>query len=68
MSAKDQYTSSHHESPDQDKHRDAEGHLLRPANLAALTEDEYIKLGRRATRKMDIIILPILTIMVIWND
>lgn len=64
MSLKRHSIVSHDEAVDQDKHRDAEGHLVRPANLALLTDDEYTKLGRKATRKMDLIIMPILTIMV----
>ena len=58
---------SHHEEVDQEKHRDSEGHLIRPANLAILTEDEYNKLGKKATWKMDIVIMPIITIMYIMN-
>jgi len=58
---------THNESVDQEKHRDQSGHLVAPANLAALSEDEYQKLGKRATWKMDIIIMPIMTIMYILN-
>ncbi|KAI0803761.1 nicotinamide mononucleotide permease [Xylaria sp. FL0064] len=38
-----------------------------PANLAALSEDEYRKLGKRATLKMDFVIMPSLVIMFILN-
>ncbi|GAP88183.1 putative nicotinamide mononucleotide permease [Rosellinia necatrix] len=41
--------------------------LLMPANLAALSEDEYKKLGKRATLKMDFVIMPSLVIMYILN-
>lgn len=58
---------SQNENIDQEKHRDQTGHLVTPPNLAALTEDEYNKLGKRATWKMDIIIMPIMTIMYILN-
>lgn len=58
---------SHRESIDQEKHRDNEGHLIRPTNLAALSEDEYIKLGKQATWKMDIVIMPIITVMYVLN-
>lgn len=58
---------SHHESVDQKEHRDLDGQLIRPANLAALSDDEYNKLGRRATLKMDLIIMPVITIMYILN-
>ncbi|KAI1421909.1 nicotinamide mononucleotide permease [Xylaria sp. FL1777] len=44
-----------------------EAALLMPANLAALSEDEYKKLGKRATLKMDLVIMPILVIMYILN-
>lgn len=38
-----------------------------PASLAALSQDEYNRLSRKATWKMDIIIMPVLTIMYILN-
>ncbi|KAI0854661.1 nicotinamide mononucleotide permease [Xylaria cubensis] len=41
--------------------------LLMPANLAALSEDEYKKLGKRATLRMDCVIMPVLVIMFILN-
>lgn len=53
---------SHHEGVDQEKHRDADGSLVRPAALAVLSEDEYNKLGKRATFKTDMVIMPIMTI------
>ena len=58
---------SHHESVDQKENRDLDGHLVLPANLAALSDDEYKKLGKRATLKMDLIIMPVITIMYILN-
>lgn len=41
--------------------------LAMPANLAALDEAEYQALGRKATLKMDLTIMPILVIMYILN-
>lgn len=38
-----------------------------PESLAALDEEEYVKLGKRAVLKMDLIIMPTLTIMYILN-
>lgn len=38
-----------------------------PESLAALDEEEYARLGRRAVLKMDLIIMPTLTIMYIMN-
>ncbi|KAH9885694.1 nicotinamide mononucleotide permease [Xylariomycetidae sp. FL2044] len=43
------------------------GGLTMPASLAALDEAEYNRIGRRATLKMDLIIMPIMTIMYILN-
>lgn len=42
-------------------------HLVMPESLAALDEEEYVKLGKRAVLKMDLIIMPTLTIMYILN-
>lgn len=58
---------SHRESVNQDKNRDADGQLIRPANLAVLSEEDYLKLGKRATFKMDLVIMPCVTIMYILN-
>ena len=58
---------SHRESVDQEKHRDASGQLVRPPSLAILTDDEYNQLGKKATWKMDLIIMPVITIMYILN-
>ena len=44
-----------------------DGQLVMPVNLAALSDDEYKKLGRKATLKMDLVIMPILVIMYILN-
>lgn len=44
-----------------------EQHLVMPASLAALDGEEYARLGRRAVLKMDLIIMPTLTIMYILN-
>ncbi|KAI0451646.1 nicotinamide mononucleotide permease [Xylaria acuta] len=41
--------------------------LLMQANLAALSEDEYKKLGKRATLKMDCVIMPVLVIMFVLS-
>ncbi len=38
-----------------------------PASLAALSQDEYSRISRKATLKMDIVIMPIMTIMYIFN-
>ncbi|KAI5861990.1 major facilitator superfamily domain-containing protein [Durotheca rogersii] len=38
-----------------------------PPNLAALSKADYDKLGRRATLKMDLIIMPIVVIMYVMN-
>ena len=38
-----------------------------PPSLAGLSENEYNKLGKKATLKMDLIIMPILVIMYILN-
>ncbi|KAI6262016.1 hypothetical protein MCOR27_008125 [Pyricularia oryzae] len=43
------------------------GGLTMPAKLAALSEDEYRRLGRKATLKMDLIIMPIMVVMYILN-
>lgn len=56
--------ASEHEVVDQEKNRDASGRLKRPANLAALSDEEYEKMGKRATWKMDRVIMPIMTTMV----
>lgn len=53
-----------HETVDQEKNRDDSGRLMRPARLAALSEEEYETMGKKATWKMDIVIMPIMTIMV----
>jgi hypothetical protein len=41
--------------------------LVMPARLAALSSDEYQKLGKRSTLKMDLVIMPILVVMYILN-
>lgn len=43
------------------------GPIIRPASLAALSEQEYDKLGKSATFKMDLVIMPCLVIMYIMN-
>lgn len=43
------------------------GRVIRPASLAVLSEEEYVKLGRSATFKMDLVIMPCLVIMYIMN-
>jgi hypothetical protein len=43
------------------------GGLTMPASLAALDTAEYNKLGRRATLKMDFVIMPILVVMYVLN-
>ena len=49
------------------EHRDAYGRLVMPAELSALSEAEYNALGKRATWKMDIVIMPCVVIMYILN-
>lgn len=39
------------------------GNLIMPASLAALGKEEYEKVGKRATLKMDMVIMPIMVIM-----
>ncbi|KAH7347527.1 major facilitator superfamily domain-containing protein [Plectosphaerella cucumerina] len=41
--------------------------MVMPAGLAALSAEDYEKLGKRATYKMDLIIMPILVVMYILN-
>lgn len=41
--------------------------IVMPQSLSALTPDEYNKLGRVATLKMDLAIMPIMVIMYILN-
>ncbi|OJJ06222.1 hypothetical protein ASPVEDRAFT_199973 [Aspergillus versicolor CBS 583.65] len=43
------------------------GPPLKPASLAALPEDECARIGRRATLKLDVIIMPCMVIMYIFN-
>ena len=52
--------------PDVD-HRDEDGHLVMPPQLAALSDEDYANLGRRATLKMDFVIMPCMVIMYILN-
>ncbi|KAI0417806.1 nicotinamide mononucleotide permease [Xylaria grammica] len=47
--------------------RPVNAELAMPANLAALSEGEYKKLGKRATLKMDCVIMPVLVVMFILN-
>lgn len=49
-----------------DENEVAEG-ITMPGNLAILSDDEYHRLGRKATIKMDCIIMPTLVIMYILN-
>ncbi|POR32772.1 TNA1 is necessary for nicotinic acid import into the cell [Tolypocladium paradoxum] len=41
--------------------------LAMPGDLAGLSDEEYAKLGKKATLKMDLIIMPIMVIMYILN-
>lgn len=43
------------------------GDFVMPESLAGLSEDEFRTLGRKATLKMDMVILPILVTMYILN-
>lgn len=42
-------------------------HLNMPASLAALSTEEYDKMGKKATLKMDMVIMPIMVTMYILN-
>ncbi|KAL4884879.1 major facilitator superfamily domain-containing protein [Aspergillus karnatakaensis] len=44
-----------------------EGLPVKPASLAALSEEEYRKISRRATLKLDAFIMPCMVIMYIFN-
>ncbi|KAL1876145.1 hypothetical protein Plec18167_005408 [Paecilomyces lecythidis] len=57
---------THHEDIDK-SHRDVDGHLICPAELAGLSAEEYSRLSRTATLKMDLVIMPCLVIMYILN-
>lgn len=41
------------------------GNLIMPASLAALSQEEYERIGKKATLKMDLVIMPIMVIMYI---
>ncbi|KAJ0325742.1 hypothetical protein COL5a_007250 [Colletotrichum fioriniae] len=43
------------------------GNLIMPASLAALSQEEYERVGKKATLKMDLVIMPIMVIMYILN-
>ncbi|KAL8409870.1 hypothetical protein RB594_008092 [Gaeumannomyces avenae] len=43
------------------------GANVMPASLAALSQEEYDRLGKRATLKMDLVIMPIMVLMYILN-
>lgn len=43
------------------------GELVMPHSLAALSEAEYTRIGKKATLKMDMTIMPILVVMYILN-
>jgi len=43
-----------------------DGHLVLPASLQNLSEEEYKAVGRKAMRKLDIWIMPILVIMYMY--
>ncbi|KAI2626737.1 nicotinamide mononucleotide permease [Hypoxylon sp. NC1633] len=49
------------------EHQTVVGQLVMPSSLAALSEAEYNRLGKKATLKMDMTIMPILVIMYILN-
>ncbi|KAL1953774.1 hypothetical protein VTO42DRAFT_2271 [Malbranchea cinnamomea] len=60
-------TVSHSENLEKLDLRDAEGSPVMPPQLAALSKEEYAKLGKRATWKMDLVIMPCMVIMYIMN-
>ena len=55
------------ENVDQEKHRNDAGQLVMPASLASLSPGEYAQLGRKATFKLDVQVMPCLVIMYIMN-
>lgn len=61
---------SHIEDFDNDgMHKDpnhGDGHLVLPASLQNLSEEEYKALGRKAMMKLDLVIMPILIIMYMY--
>lgn len=64
MDDKRDAASEQHESV---KPTEAQDGLPMPIQLAALPDAEYKALGRRATLKMDLVIMPILVTMYILN-
>ena len=64
MDDKRDATSEQHESV---KPTQAQDGLPMPTQLATLSDAEYKALGRRATLKMDLVIMPILVTMYILN-
>ncbi|TDZ19992.1 putative transporter [Colletotrichum orbiculare MAFF 240422] len=50
-----------------DKHNVHDGTLVMPVSLAALSKEDYDKLGKKATLKMDLVIMPIMVIMYVLN-
>jgi hypothetical protein len=64
MDDKRDATSEQHESV---KPTEAQDGLPMPIQLAALPDAEYKALGRRATLKMDLVIMPVLVTMYILN-
>ncbi|KAI8295076.1 putative transporter [Colletotrichum sp. SAR 10_98] len=44
-----------------------DGTLIMPASLAALSQEDYEKVGKKATLKMDMVIMPIMVIMYVLN-
>jgi hypothetical protein len=51
----------------EEKLQDGSGLAPMPPSLAALSDSEFAKLGRKATFKMDLLIMPCLVIMYIMN-
>lgn len=64
--AKNEVSSEQYEHPKSDSPNGLEA-VVMPQSLASLTPDEYRKLGRKATLKMDLAIMPIMVIMYILN-
>jgi hypothetical protein len=68
MADKENTDSAYIEDVDE-KQLEKKNHALsgKPASLAGLTDEEYTKIGRRATLKLDAFIMPCMVIMYIFN-
>ncbi|KAL0764891.1 hypothetical protein CaCOL14_012697 [Colletotrichum acutatum] len=64
---KTEQSSDQVEDVNADKLSQHGGNLMMPASLAALSQEEYERTGKKATLKMDLVIMPIMVIMYILN-